>query len=337
MRPTDFANYLSKYLSIYLPGTVGLSTNTIASRRDCFMLLLRYLQDVKKLIPEKVEVPVLTAELITEYLNWLEIERCCSISTRNLRLSSLKAFFRYLQIQTPDYIYQCQQIAALPMKKQPDYGLDYLNLDCIKALLAIILPDTEAGLRDLTLVSVLYDSAARVQEIADLCIRDVRLNKPATLRLIGKGQKARIIPIMEPTARLIESYLHKVHASASNNNSPLFYNRTGNKLSRAGIAYVLNKYVNVLRAERPDIVPTTVSPHSMRHSKSMHMLSAGVPLIYIRDYLGHVEISTTEVYARADTAQKRQAIEMVSSPVGLNEVPLWQENPSLMKWLNSLC
>jgi site-specific recombinase XerD len=337
MRPTDFANYLSQYLSIYLPGSVGLSTNTIASRRDCFVLLLRYLQDVKKLIPEKIEVPVLTAELITEFLNWLEAERCCSVSTRNLRLSSLKAFFRYLQIQTPDYIYQCQQIAALPMKKQPDYGLDYLSLDCIKALLAIISPDSEAGLRDLTLVSVLYDSAARVQEVADLCIRDVRLNKPATLRLIGKGQKTRIIPIMEPTVRLIESYLRKVHVSASNNNSPLFYNRTGSKLTRAGIAYVLNKYVNVLRTERPDIVPAAVSPHSMRHSKSMHMLSAGVPLIYIRDYLGHVEISTTEVYARADTAQKRQAIEMVSSPVGLSEVPLWQEDPSLMKWLNSLC
>jgi len=337
MKPTNFAIYLSRYLAVYLPGTAGLSTNTIASRRDCFMLLLQYLRDVKRIVPEKVEVPALTPELIMEYLDWLELERRCSISTRNLRLSALKAFFRYLQVQTPDYMNQCQQIAALPLKKQPEQGLAYLSLDGIKALLDYIPAKTKAGLRDLALISILYDSAARVQEIADLCIGDVRLSKPATLRLTGKGQKTRIIPIMEPTAQLIESYLQKVHATSENSNSPLFYNRTGNKLTRAGIAYVLSKYVNALHIVRPDLIPATVSPHSMRHSKSMHMLSAGVPLIYIRDYLGHVEISTTEIYARCDTAQKRQAIEKVSSSVSPLETPLWHTDFSLMQWLNSLC
>ena len=337
MKPTNFANHLSRYLAAYLPGTAGLSTNTIASRRDCFMLLLQYLRDVKSIAPEKVEIPVLTPELITEYLDWLELERCCSISTRNLRLSALKAFFRYLQVQTPDYMNQCQQIAALPLKKQPEQGLEYLSLDGIKAILDFIPTNTKAGWRDLALISILYDSAGRVQEVADLCIRDVRLSKPATLRLTGKGQKTRIIPIMEPTARLIESYLQKVHAAADDSNFPLFYNRTGSKLTRAGIAYVLNKHVNALRIARPDLIPETVSPHSMRHSKSMHMLSAGVPLIYIRDYLGHVEISTTEIYARCDTAQKRQAIENASSPVSPRETPLWHTDSSLMQWLSSLC
>ena len=142
---------------------------------------------------------------------------------------------------------------------------------------------------------------------------------------------------MEPTARLIESYLQRVHIAAGDSNFPLFYNRAGNKLTRAGVAYVLNKYVEALRIARPDLVPEAVSPHSLRHSKSMHMLTAGVPLIYIRDYLGHVEISSTEVYARCDTAQKRQAIEKASSPAGSQEIPLWQSDASLMRWLKSLC
>lgn len=337
MKPTNFASHLSRYLSTYLPGTAGLSVNTIASRRDCFMLLLQFLRDVKGIVPEKVEVPILTPGFVMEYLNWLEQERRCSIATRNLRLSALKAFFRYLQVQTPDYLHLCQQIGAIPLKKKSEQGLEYLSLDCVKALLHSIPAVTKTGLRNLTLVSVLYDSAARVQEIADLCIRDVRISKPATLRLTGKGQKTRIIPIMEPTARLIESYLQRVHMAAGDNNHPLFYNRTGCKLTRAGIAYILGKYVNALRVARPDLVPQTVSPHSLRHSKSMHMLSAGVPLIYIRDYLGHVEISTTEIYARCDTAQKRQAIEKVSSPVNSNEVSLWHSNSSLIQWLSSLC
>jgi site-specific recombinase XerD len=299
--------------------------------------LLQFLRDTKEIAPEKVEVSTLTPELITEYLDWLESERRCSISTRNLRLSALKAFFRYLQVQTPDYMNQCQQIAALLLKKQPEQGLEYLSMDGIKALLDSISAHTKAGLRDLTLISILYDSAARVQEIADLRIQDVRLSKPATLRLTGKGQKTRIIPIMEPTARLIESYLQKIHVAVDDNNYPLFYNRTGGKLTRAGITYILSKYVNALRIARPDLIPKTVSPHAMRHSKSMHMLNAGVPLIYIRDYLGHVEISTTEVYARCDTAQKRQAIEKASSPVNSREIPLWHTDSSLMQWLNSLC
>jgi site-specific recombinase XerD len=337
MKPTNFAKHLSQYLSVYLPGIAGLSTNTIASRRDCFMLLLQYLRDVKGITPEKTDMPVLTPELITMYLDWLELERHCSVSTRNLRLSALKAFFRYLQIQTPDYMHQYQQIAALPLKKKPERGLEYLSLAGVETLLQTIHADTKNGLRDLTLISTLYDSAARVQEIVDLRIQDIRLNKPATLRLTGKGRKTRIIPIMEPTARLIESYLRRVHVAADDSNFPMFYNRSGRKLTRAGITYVLSKYVEALRATKPELVPKSVSPHALRHSKSAHMLTAGVPLIYIRDYLGHVEISTTEVYAKCDTSQKRQAIEKVSSPAGSQEVPLWQTDSSLMKWLRSLC
>ena len=129
MKPTNLSRYLSQYLSVYLPGMKGLSHNTIASRRDSFMLLFCYLREVKNLKPEKTEITVLNKETVISFLDWIESERGCGISTRNIRLSAIKSFFSYLQMQTPDYMYQCQQILAIPPKKCPEKGVEYLTLD----------------------------------------------------------------------------------------------------------------------------------------------------------------------------------------------------------------
>jgi site-specific recombinase XerD len=234
-------------------------------------------------------------------------------------------------------MHQCQQVVSIPLKKSVDKGMTYLSLAGIKAVLDSIPTNTKPGLRDLAIISLLYDSAARVQELADLCIGDMRFNKPATLRLTGKGNKARVIPIMEATAGLVKKYLDCFKILESEAKKPVFANRVGKKLTRAGISYVLKKYVEKARANNPALIPEMCSPHSLRHSKSMHMLQAGVPLIYIRDYLGHVEISTTEVYARCDSSQKPLAIESAASPVSSIETPVWHDDSSLMQWLSSLC
>lgn len=338
MKPTNLSRHLDQYLTAYLPGTKGLSYNTIASHRDAFVLLFSYLREARNLKPEKTEVTTLDRETVIAFLDWIEAVRGCGISTRNIRLSAIKAFFSYLQLQTPDYIYQCQQIMAIPPKKCPEKGLEYLTLDGVKAILDSIDAETKSGLRDLTLLSVMYDSAARVQEVADLCVNDVRFEKPSTLRLTGKGRKTRIIPIMEPTVVLIRRYIREFHGNDGNvSKAPLFYNHNKSNLTRAGIAYILSKYVTSARRISPVLIPETVSPHGLRHSKSMHMLQAGVPLIYIRDYLGHAEISTTEIYARCDSAQKRLAIEAAYPEFRKNEVPEWHSDGSLMDWLKSLC
>lgn len=337
MRPTNLAKYMSKYMSEYLPGIRGLSYNTIASRRDSYMLLFVYLKNVRNLNPDSVEIPTLDIEMILAYLEWLENERNSSIATRNIRLAAIKAFFSYIQMQTPDYIYQCQQIQSIPRKKKPEHAIEYLTVDGIKKILESIDATSSSGLRDLALLSLMYDSAARVQEIADLCVDNFRQEKPSTLRLTGKGNKTRIIPIMDKTAQLIKHYITVCHSDYKQEYQvPLFYNRNKKKLTRAGMAYILNKYVTIARQKNPAIIPETVSPHGIRHSKSMHMLEAGVPLIYIRDYLGHSEISTTEIYARCNSEQKRKAIEAACPDVVKSEVPVWQEDSSLMKWLQSL-
>lgn len=337
MKPTNLARYMSKYMTEYLPGIRGLSYNTISSRRDSYMLLFSYIKNVRSINPDAVEIPVLNKDVILAYLDWLENERNSSVATRNIRLAAIKSFFVYVQMQTPDYIYQCQQIRSIPRKKEAETPLEYLTVEGIKAVLDAVDTSVQSGLRDLVLLSLMYDSAARVQEIADLCIEDFRLEKPSTLRLTGKGNKTRIIPLMDKTAQLMNQYISIYHANYKQEHRvPLFSNRNKKKLTRAGITYILDKYVTVARQNNPSIIPKTVSPHSFRHSKSMHMLQAGVPLIYIRDYLGHSEISTTEIYARCDSEQKRKAIEAVCPEIIKSEVPMWQTDSSLMEWLQSL-
>lgn len=337
MNPTCFARYMSKYLTEYLPGIQGVSYNTIASKRDAYILLLKYLNDTQNIKAEDVDIPLLSRETIIKYLEWLEKSRGSSVSTRNIRLAAIKSLFSYIQTQTPDYIYQCQQILSIPRKKEPGHTLEYLTVEGIKSVLDAVEASSRTGLRDLTLLSLMYDSAARVQEIADLSVNDFRAEKPSTLRLTGKGSKTRIVPLMSTTSDLVSKYISIYHPSYRGEyNVPLFSNRKKEKLTRAGIAYILKKYVKIAREKQPDLIPETVSPHGLRHSKSMHMLQAGVPLIYIRDFLGHSEISTTEIYARCDSEQKRKAIENTCPSITKSETPMWQKDTSLLGWLQSL-
>lgn len=337
MNPTCFARYMSKYLTEYLPGIQGVSYNTIASKRDAYILLLKYLDDAQNIKAEDVDIPLLSRETIIKYLEWLEKSRGSSVSTRNIRLAAIKSLFSYIQTQTPDYIYQCQQILSIPRKKEPGHTLEYLTIEGIKSVLDAVETSSRTGFRDLTLLSLMYDSAARVQEIADLSVNDFRAEKPSTLRLTGKGSKTRIVPLMSTTSDLVSKYISIYHPSYRGEyNVPLFSNRKKEKLTRAGIAYILKKYIKIAREKQPDLIPETVSPHGLRHSKSMHMLQAGVPLIYIRDFLGHSEISTTEIYARCDSEQKRKAIENTCPSITKSETPMWQKDTSLLGWLQSL-
>jgi len=337
VKPTDFAYSLTSYLSKYLPGEVGASSNTIQSYRDTFSILIKYCASNKGIPAEKLSLNQLDRKLIEDFLSWLETERKCSVSTRNQRLAAIHTFFRYLQLEQPHALYQHQQILAIPMKKTSKKSINYLTLDAIKNLLDMPDRDTKGGRRDLVLLSLIYDSGARVQEIADVKVADVRLNKPATVKLTGKGNKTRIVPLMEPMAKLLEQYLkdNKLNLPQCNE-YPLFRNNTGNKLTRSGISYILKKYFGEAKEAFPECFLDKISPHVLRHSKAMHLLQSGINLIYIRDLLGHVNVQTTEVYAKADSSMKRKALEEAYTDVVSDELPLWQQNSDLLEWLQNL-
>lgn len=337
MKPTDFAYSLSSYLSKYLPGEVGVSSNTIKSYRDTFSILLKYCAKEKGLPPEKLTLCQLDKALVEDFLLWIETKRNCCISTRNQRLAAIHAFYKYLQMEQPKALFQYQQILSVPMKTAPKKTIGYLTLDAIKALLDSPDKTTKNGRRNLVLLSLIYESGARVQEIADVRVADIRLQQPATIKLTGKGNKTRIVPLMAPVANLIQQYLHENKLNSPKcHEYPLFFNNRGNKLSRSGISYILKKYFKEIEVMFPEYSTMSISPHVIRHSKAMHLLQAGVNLVYIRDLLGHVSIQTTEIYARADNSMKRKALEKAYPNVVSDELPEWQQNTELLDWLKNL-
>lgn len=336
MKPTDFAKYLTEFLSIYLPKQKNVSKNTIYSYRDTFKLLINYCQTIKAIPVERITLNVISSKLLTDFLEWLETERKCSISTRNQRLAALHSFFKYIQAEEPSGMLHFQKIVAIPIKKSQKTVVEYLTPEAIKMLLAQPDKHTSKGRRDLTLMSVLYDSGARVQELIDTKIGDINLQDPAVIILTGKGNKTRRVPLMKNTVLLLQSYLqeNKLDQPSRSENS-LFINSQHQKLTKEGIAYIIAKYVALAR-QISRVVPTKVKPHMLRHSKAMHLLQAGINLIYIRDFLGHADLKTTEIYAKSDTEMKRKAIENLYPDLIDSNLPDWGADQALLSWLAEL-
>ncbi|WP_258000362.1 tyrosine-type recombinase/integrase [Bacillus sp. Marseille-P3661] len=223
---------------------------------------------------------------------------------------------------------------SIPVKKAEKKTVNYLTLDGIKLLLEMPDVSTEDGRRDLALLTVLYDTGARVQEIIDLTPSIIRFDKPYTVKLIGKGNKARIVPLMEPTVKILKQYMTEQDLTRINANSyPLFFNKRKEKLTRAGINYILNKYISLAQEKNKTLIPEVFTCHCLRHSKAMHMLQSGVNLVYIRDFLGHSSVQVTEVYAKTDSKEKREAIEKAYVDVTPKEESIWENNTDLLAWL----
>src|SRR5277367_2166168 len=333
MKPTNFAKYLTEFFSDYLSRRKNVSRNTILSYRDTFKLLIHYCQEVKKIRVEKITLELLSSNLLADFLSWLETDRKCGISTRNQRLAALHAFFRYIQSEEPEGILHFQKIVSIPIKKAKKPIVEYLIPDAIKILLKQPDKQTRKGRRDLTLISVLYDAGARVQELIDVKVRDVILQEPAIIILTGKGNKTRRVPIMKNTVTLLQHYISENNLDqASRNEEPLFTNNQHHKLTKEGVSFIISKYVTFAR-QKSMIVPEKVKPHMLRHSTDMHLLQDGVNLIYIRDFLGHVDIKTTEIYARADTETKRKAVENLYPDLIDSNLPDWNKDKTLLTWL----
>ena len=329
---TDISKLLTAYLGDYLPKQIEVSTNTIASYCDTFKLLLRFCRDEKSKRVDKLSLEDISPELINSFLSYLEKERSCSNSTINQRLIAIRSFFKYVQIECPEASFQCAKVLDIRKRRAPKPLIGYIHEAEMKSFL--LRPDTSkrSGRRDLVLLSVMYDTGARVQEIANITVRDVRLEYPARIRLLGKGKKFREVPILPNTAELLENYMHEQDLIGMDKLSlPLFTNKHSQKFTRAGISYIVSKYSEGITP----VGSNKVSPHVLRHTKAMHLLQAGVSLVYIKDILGHVDIGTTEVYASADLQMKRKALEQ-AVPMTAGVEPTWHQDKDLLTWLNDI-
>ena len=336
MKTTDFAECLASYLTMYLPGHAGLSLGTITSYRDTFKLILKFAEEKCGIRAERIKLSDFNIDFVGAFLLWLEQERGCSISTRNQRLTAIRAFTKYARSKKPEFLYESQKILDFRGKKKPDSLVSHLTSDCVRDIIAQPNRYDRYGRRDVAMLSLLYDSAARVSEICDLCVRDIRIKKPYAVTLMGKGRKPRAVPLMEETAIVIGKYIDENYLNTPDKaDYPLFFNHQRRKLTRAGITYILKKYCNEAREHNP-LIPAKISPHVMRHSKAMHLLQAGVNLVYIRDFLGHAQVETTEIYAKTDTEVKRKELEGAQIRID-PDLPDWAKDKSLMAILTGLC
>jgi integrase/recombinase XerD len=339
MATTDFAKYLTKFFSEYLVGERGASPNTIRAYSNTFTQLLTFMDEVQHIVADKLLLNHLTKKVVLGFLDWLQSNRQCGNATRNQRLAALHSFFKYMQYEDARRIGQWQDILSIKVKRQEKRSVNYLTIDGIKFLLEQISTNSRIGRRNLALIALMYDSGARVQEIIDLSPSSLHLDNPSCITLWGKGNKKRIVPLQGEQVALLQVYI--IENGLDNpayNQKPLFANNRCGRLTNAGITYILNMYSNNARKLKPELIPDRISPHTLRHSKAMHLLQAGVNLVYIRDILGHVSIQTTELYARADSKQKREALEAAYINVipNLGTEGVWEKSSQLKAWLKNL-
>jgi site-specific recombinase XerD len=337
MKPTDLSKYISDFFIKYLSGEQGVSRNTITAYKYTFLLLITFMEEKKAVKMKNLTIGHITKEIVIEFLNWLQKERGNSNSTRNARLAALRAFYCYLQYQAMENSHECQRILSIRNKKAEQKPINYLTVEGIALVLRQVNSSTRHGRRDLALLSLMYDTGARVQEIIDLTPSSIRFDKPCIIKIRGKGNKVRIVPMLDAQVEFLKKYMDEHNLMEPYAGQyPLFCNKRKEKLTRGGITHILLKYVRMARIESPSLIPDDISCHSLRHSKAMHLLQANVPLVYIRDFLGHASVTTTEIYARVDSIQKRDAIEKAYVDVLPQEAPLWMNNNNLLEWLKNL-
>ena len=235
----------------------GLSPNTILSYRDTFAALVQFFEDALGIKVEKITLETFSADHVVQYLDWLEQERGNAVSTLNNRLAAIHAFAKYVERRSPEKMHAMQEIVAIPIKKGPTATPKYLSVEALQLLLSLPDKTTRTG-RDCVLLSMLYDSGARVQELCDMTVSDLRLDAPSVTRLTGKGSKTRVVPLMQPMAALLRQYLRDY--GPAQGCRPLFANHCGNKLTRKGVSYILDKYFQEAKALRPDLYPKPFLP-----------------------------------------------------------------------------
>ena len=293
-----FLDLLENFFTDYMPYSAGLSANTIKSYKYAFRLLMEYLYDVKKIGSDGVTFKTLDFETINGFLNWLEKKRGCGIATRNQRLTALSSFADYAQNRTLDAAVFANVIDKVPVKTQAISPRTMFSLEEVAILLNLPDKSTVTGLRDCVLLNLMYASGARAQEICDLTVRGVHFQSDATkLTLTGKGQKTRRINIAQPCAVLLKQYIAR-RGISKQLDCHIFSSQTHEQMTTACITEIYKKYLKLAKEQNPTLFrEKSYSPHSMRHTTATHMLEAGVPLMAIKNFLGHASFHTTERYA----------------------------------------
>jgi site-specific recombinase XerD len=303
---------LQDYFRKHLLEHRGASGRTIESYRDAFRLLLRFFSECHGIRPSQLRMEQLDAPAILGFLDWLERERGNGVSTRNARLAALRSFLRFAVLQSPAHLAQLERALAVPMKRCDKPLLGYLTREEMEAVLSAVDRQHRSGERDFVLLTLAYNTGARVSELIGVRRSDLELGRAPSVQLHGKGRKERCVPLWPRTAKLMASWLAQFPASEED--AHVFLNRTGEQLSRSGVEKRLRIAVTRASTACPSLMGRRVSPHTLRHTTAMHMLQAGVDIYSIALWLGHESPTTTHGYVEADLQMKRRTLAALEAP-----------------------
>lgn len=324
-----FSYYVTNYFKEYLPKIKSYSSNTIKSYKETIIQLINYFENNKI---DYSKIDNINYDVINNFLLYLENENNLSISSRNQRLSAIHSLFKYIQKRELSYFDKCSQILSIEYKKTPVTIVSYMNMDEIKILLSIPNIKNNNEFKHLIILTLLYETGARVSELINIKLEDINfVNK--YIVLYGKGNKTRSVPISKDVLSILDNYIKRFNIT--DKNSYLLNSKYSDKISRFGVHYVIDNYIKKAKAIYPNYYSKKITPHSFRHSKAMHLLEAGVNLIYIRDILGHKSITTTEIYAKTNPEIKRKAIENNSQFIHVEDKYNNDTKQNLLNWLKN--
>ena len=331
----EFAGLLHTFFREHLIHQRRASVHTVKSYRDMWKMLLQFLAQSQKKRPSQCSLDDLTAETILAFLDDLQVSRQCSERTRNQRLAAIRAFFHYASLRYPERLDQFRRILQISFRRCEQRVLGSLTHEEMDAMLSV--PDRESaiGRRHAILILFLYNTGARVQEATDLTVEQIRFETPADVRLLGKGSKERIVPLWDDTAQHLAEQIAE-QGSSELPKSPVFVNRRGERLTRGGVAHIVEETRKKASIRCATLKHKSVSPHTMRHTTAMHLLQSGVDLNMIRCWLGHVSCDTTHQYVDADLDMKREAL----AKGGITGLPggrtRWKPTEDILSFLESL-
>lgn len=308
---TDLAKYLGTFLRVYLPRERGASVHTCEAYANSFKLLLCFAAEQFRVRPSDLKIEQINADLILAFLEHIENNRGNSARTRNARLAAIHSFFRYLEYRHPPSIDQSRQIHAIPMKRSDKALVAYLTRDEMQALLDAPELGTASGVRDRAMLHLTYAAGLRVSELVSLRLDKFDSRTPASIHVIGKGRRERVLPLWKGTVKGLKAWLTIRRADGD---PELFHNAAGRAMTRAGFEYILAKHVVTAAGKQPSIAKKRVTPHVLRHTCAMHTLQATGDIRKVSLWLGHANIQSTEMYLRADPTEKLEALTKMSHP-----------------------
>ena len=344
MKFTDeaFFKTIRDFLTVYLPKQKCYSENTVRAYQISLNLFIDYLTVTLKTPIHKLSFSHITTKNVTDFLDWLQSERKCGTATRNHRLMAIRSFTKYAAGKNPANIFLQTEMKTVPVQKSPEKIVEFLSEEALKALLVQPSRSKPIGIRDCFLMTLMYDTAGRCQEILDLKWCDFELDVPNPyVRLTGKpGGKVRTVPLMDKTVQFLHLYaMHYHNLENLKSDGYLFYtviHEKRNQMSPDNVAAFMKKYGEQARPNCPGM-PERVHPHQLRHTRAIHLYRSGFPLALLAEYLGHVHVETTRVYAYADTEMKRAAIRKADPDnLAAQEPAIWSGNDEMIKKLYGL-